>query len=79
LRRIPILMLRSSRVSAGSLMPASTLGQQVENACGFMLVPSPTLRMTMALDRVCPELSTLRMGSLSFMKLSASSISKAGS
>ena len=69
---------RSSRVSASFRMVAIAFGAQVENRRGLCSPFTSTLRMMLAATLVCPELRTPRSSSLSFTKLSASSIRRVG-
>src|SRR5262249_5320016 len=69
---------RSSSVSASSRIVAMAFGAQVENRRGLCSPLISTLRVTEAAALGCPEIGIARSSSLSFTKLSASSISKVG-
>ena len=74
LRCIIKMTARSSSVSARDRMVAIAFGAQVENRRGLCSPLISTLRMTWAAAFVCPELRIPRRSSLSFAKVSASSI-----
>ena len=65
-------------MSASLLIVAIAFGAQVENRRGLCSPFTSTLRMTLAATLVCPELRMPRSSSLSFKKLSASSMSSVG-
>ena len=59
---------RSINVSATALMVAMILGAQVEKRRALRLLPSPSVRSTLAVIRIQPELMMPRRSSASGLK-----------